>query len=215
MLVTAMRRNPAATSVGYAALERFLRLCLVVAGKNASVQEKKLDTFLEQLRKDTGCDSPFAGLRALGKNRGMIQGTALVRKRLEAVKLGQYTRLVQAFVWIALESASYPEIWKDLRNPELTRDYLLQIPGLGWKTASFFLTYSTRGVTDLAVLDTHILAWMRETGLAPDAPKASPVGKIYIDLERRFVAEARRQGKTVTELDFEIWKQRRTKPKIP
>jgi thermostable 8-oxoguanine DNA glycosylase len=53
-------------------------------------------------------------------------------------------------------------------------------------------------------LDTHVLKWLRKQGY--DAPKSTPTGRRYLELERAFIAEARKRGKNVRDLDTEVWK---------
>jgi thermostable 8-oxoguanine DNA glycosylase len=63
-------------------------------------------------------------------------------------------------------------------------DDLLAIHGVGNKTARFFLLHTRGG--DYAVLDTHILAWLRENGVE-DAPKNTPTNtQKYKELEKKF-----------------------------
>ena len=60
-------------------LEEFLLFCIVVAGKNADQQARKLEEFLQG-------NEPFAFIRSLGAKGG-------VEERLESVKLGKYRLL--------------------------------------------------------------------------------------------------------------------------
>jgi thermostable 8-oxoguanine DNA glycosylase len=56
----------------------------------------------------------------------------------------------------------------------------------------------------IAVLDTHILKWLREQGY--NVPKATPPKARYTIIEKDFLTECDKAGKTPAELDLEIWK---------
>lgn len=91
--------------------------------------------------------------------------------------------------------------WLDL----VTLDDLESVHGIGPKTARFFLLHS-RPDQNLAVLDVHILRWMREQ-LGVATPKQTPTGKKYRELEAIFLTEAAQRGTTAAQLDLDIWKQ--------
>jgi thermostable 8-oxoguanine DNA glycosylase len=81
---------------------------------------------------------------------------------------------------------------------------LLTIPGIGPKTARMILLYAFPHHANLWVpLDTHILHWLRDQGYK--APKGTPSGRLYLELEECFRKEAVSRGKTTRELDTEIW----------
>lgn len=82
---------------------------------------------------------------------------------------------------------------------------LEKIHGIGPKTARFFVLWTREDPGDYAALDVHILRWLREQGY--DAPKQTPSGRKYRELEQAFVAEAKKQGKTPKQLDAEIWEK--------
>ena len=99
----------------------------------------------------------------------------------------------------------------DLRTCE--RDALVEFPGIGYKTASFFMN-CTRRDTHCACLDTHILRWLREERGYPDAPAASPQSKKqYTHWEAIYLEEARVADRPPKELDFELWLKYSTKTK--
>jgi len=79
-----------------------------------------------------------------------------------------------------------------------TREELTKIPGIGMKLASMFLR-NTRG-SEFAVIDVHVRNFLREH---------NALGKDYLESERNFKEIARKLGKTIHELDFEIWEKRR------
>ena len=169
-------------------LQEFLLFCIVVAGKNSQQQAKKLAEFLNIWPHL----SPFEIIRRLDSHGALCT-------RLEWTRMGQYTRIVNAFRQVA-KLASLTTI---------TVSELEKVKGIGPKTARFFILHS-RPTMHLAVLDTHILKWMREQGY--NAPKATPSGQRYLTLEVNFLAEARKRGMSPADLDLAIWKEKSQKP---
>jgi thermostable 8-oxoguanine DNA glycosylase len=111
-------------------------------------------------------------------------------------KLSPYAQRYNSYVAVAKI--------KDLQTVTLNR--LLQIPGIGLKTARFFLSHS-REDFDEPMLDTHILRFLRDQGYS-DAPKSTPTNEnTYYYFANIFKNIARQLGKSVTDLDLEIWKQ--------
>lgn len=185
-------------------LQEFLLLGLFVAGKNAVVQQHKLNWFLELTRNNILPDHP----EILPFNRLAYVPSSVVEKNLRHVGAGQYRRLTESIIQLATA----------IQNGELNlrtcnREELVQFPGIGYKTASFYLIYTRRDHT-YACLDTHILRWLREERGYPDAPKTSPQSrKQYIRWEAIYLTEARDIGADPTELDFELWLKYSTKKK--
>jgi hypothetical protein len=173
-------------------LERFLLIGVCVAGKVARQQQEKFDMFEMLLwRRHRDARSLFALLRAAGEQE--------VYDTLRVVKMGQYARITAAFMGLARSA---------LELESCTRDQLCDIKGIGMKTASFFILF-TRRYAPISCLDVHILNYLRETGLAPHAPRATPGSlKLYLDLEAIFVKHAQELGRPTGELDFEIWLKR-------
>jgi len=182
-----------------AALEEFLLFCIVVAGKNAYQQAAKLEGFLRGR-------SPFAFIR-------QCVGDGSLARRLREVRLGKYTLLGRSFRRLAesgVDLGSCP--WG-----ELTR-----FPGIGIKTAKFFVLHSRPGEMH-GVLDTHVLSWMREhwspgRRRPPAVPRHSPQDRaayrfweaVYFGM----VAERhhRPSGPRPVDwarFDLELWKERR------
>jgi thermostable 8-oxoguanine DNA glycosylase len=175
-----------------AELEEFLMFAILVAGKTAKTQAKKLDSFLMDHPVKNGTlndkkDSPFEFMQRL-INLNML------KLWMMDCKLGQYNRLDKAIRGILqfqgkLDSVSVEE--------------LESIEGIGSKTSRFFLLHS-RPNQKLAVLDTHILKYMAAQGYS--VPKTTPNKKKYKAIEEDFLYECRILKKTPAELDLEIWK---------
>jgi len=139
--------NPSRTP---AELEEFLLFCVVVAGKNADQQARKLDRFLRGRR-------PFDLIRASDRD-----GT--LEARLREVRLGKYSLLGRCFREVSRSGANLRTcMWEDLTR----------FPGIGIKTAKFFVLHSRPGEMH-GVLDTHVLGWMRDRW-APAGPRTLAV----------------------------------------
>ena len=170
-------------------LQEFLLFCINVAGKKSSIEAPKLEVFIQRAKDITKESTPFNCIKKL-------------------IKLG---RLQEIMHWAKLSPYkqrynSYVDAVKlgDLQTVTLNR--LLQVPGIGLKTARFFLSHS-REDFDEPMLDTHILQFLRDNGYK-NAPKSTPsnlgVYNYYANIFKMF---ARVSGKSVTDLDLEIWKQ--------
>lgn len=168
-----------------AELEEFLMFAILVAGKTAKTQAEKLEAFLKPYTR-VGT-SPFEGLQHL------IEIGSLVTY-MKAHKLGQYNRLETAFRQILTFKGDLKKVSvQDLES----------VKGIGSKTARFFILHSRKDARH-AVLDVHILKWMREQGY--DAPKQTPTKKKYSMLEQIFLTEAWKHEMTPADFDLMIWK---------
>ncbi len=89
--------------------------------------------------------------------------------RLRQVRLGKYALLARSFRELALSGADLRRCaWEDLTR----------FPGIGIKTAKFFVLHSRPGQMH-GVLDTHVLGWMRDhwepgKGRSSAVPRHSP-----------------------------------------
>ena len=177
-------------------LEEFLMFAILVAGKGAEQQAKKLQSFLWLLVNGFGHpknSTPFELLQ-YAINSNQLEYTMMV------CKLGQYRRIGHAFTEIL-------KFKGNLKN--VTIEELESISGIGSKTARFFILHS-RPDANVAVLDTHILKWMNEQGYK-NIPKATPPKKKYTEIEKLFLQEAIRHQMTPADLDLTIWKSYATK----
>ncbi len=94
-------------------------------------------------------------------------------------------------------------ILNELSDPLRAREWLVKnVKGLGYKEASHFLR--NVGCLDLAILDRHILRYMKERGFIDEIPR-SLSGARYLKLERTFRAMAEKVGMKPGELDLYIW----------
>lgn len=164
-----------------AELQAFWLFGAFCAGKNSDYASKCLSRLLHKCE-----NNPFDYLKSLGE--------VGVHNALVAAKIGQYGRLTK-FVMQSLEL--------DLRTATL--DQLLNVHGIGSKTARFFLLH-TRPNLDYAVLDTHILKYVAEKG--HDVPKQTPTNKsLYAKIEKTFIYHARIDFPymSIADIDLMLW----------
>lgn len=167
-------------------LQFFYLFCILVAGKNASWAATKISEFFIFKPK---YQTPFQYIK---------KNAIALRNMLVANKIGQYNRIEKAF----LQSVDL-----DLKTVGL--DDLVKIFGVGPKTARFFLLHS-REDCEYAVLDTHILQWMRSVGFenAPEKTPSTLYGE-YQYWEKMFLKmiKVRFRGLTTAQADLMIWMQ--------
>ena len=157
---------------------------ILVAGKKATFAEKKMRSIMvaAKVRGDKSLFEYIERLAASG-NLGVM---------LRWWRTGRYGLIERAFRAVV-----------SLHPGTCTLEELEAVPGIGPKTARFFLLWS-RPFVRKAALDVHILHWLRDQGY--DAPKQTPpAGRTYRRLEEAFLSEADKRGKTARELDWEIW----------
>jgi thermostable 8-oxoguanine DNA glycosylase len=168
-------------------LEEFLLFCIMVAGKSALQTAKKLDVFLKFAG---NAKSPLDTIIDRDKRSCLVYVMSMC-------KLGQYDRLEKAFKGI---------IQFKNRLKSVTIEELESVHGISSKTSRFFLLHS-RPNQRIVVLDTHLLAHMRED-LGIIAPKATPDRKKYLELEQKLLGVIDESGKTFAEYDLDVWKKR-------
>lgn len=170
-------------------LQEFILFCINVAGKKSSIEAPKLEVFIERAKNITKETSPFNCIKKLIK-------LGRLNEIMHWAKLSPYAQRYNSYVAVSKI--------KDLQSVSLSR--LLEVAGIGLKTARFFLSHS-REDFDEPMLDTHILRYLRDQGYV-DAPKSTPSNEnTYLYFANIFKNIARQLGKTVTDLDLEIWKQ--------
>jgi thermostable 8-oxoguanine DNA glycosylase len=166
-----------------AELQSFWLFSLFVAGKNSDHASACLARLLSKARYNE--QNPFDYLRELGDTG--------IHNALVAARVGQYARLTKAIV---------QSLDLDLRSASL--EDLMNVFGCGPKTARFFLLHS-RPQCECAVLDTHILAWMKSKGV--DVPPATPTGEKYLELEKTFLFMVKVcfPQMSIAQVDLLIW----------
>ena len=170
-------------------LEEFILFGINVAGKKSSIEAPKLEVFIERAKNITKETLPFNCIRKLIE-LGRLQ------EIMHWAKLSPYKQRYNSYVAVSKI--------QDLRTVTLNK--LLEVAGIGLKTARFFLSHS-REDFDEPMLDTHILRFLRDQG-HKDAPKSTPSSlSVYSYYANAFKMLARTLGKSVTDLDLEIWKK--------
>lgn len=169
-------------------LLEFWLFCLFVRGKNADVQARKLQEFIEVL----------GGIETFIHHK-----RERVDETLRLVRSGQYESLVGAIMGTI---DAMRKRYSFLR--EATVAELEAIPGVGPKTSRFFVLHS-RPKVRVAVLDTHILNYMNH-GMDMDVPRSTPPsGERYKELEEAFLLQADYEGVDPAAFDLAIWRASR------
>lgn len=162
----------------------FLLWCTVTPGKRSDEITPKFNSlFIEQ--------TPTELITKHGKT---------VRSQLEKAKIGQYERISKCWKQIATQLKPFGK----LRS--ITRDKLIEIDGIGPKTASFFITHS-RPWSEVAVLDVHILKWLNKVFTRYPVPEQTPQDiNEYKKLEYMFLGICAARNMSTAEMDNHIWK---------
>lgn len=166
-------------------LEEFLMFCLAVAGKKATVIAQKIDQLL--CGAEAG-ETPFDYVARLD-----AQG--LLHDRLRAVKLGKYRVLSRAYPAVA-------SLFKG-RLREVSPADLETVVGIGPKTARYFLLHSRKDPGPIAVIDTHVMKFLRHIG--HDVPLRLPTRAEYPRLEALMIEAAGRSGMSMADFDLAVW----------
>jgi len=177
-----------------AELECFLLFCIVVAGKTAYIQARKLDEFLTSINKRLMLPehvNPFQSLKSADQH-------GILMEEILKAKLGQYKKIFNGFKYI---------IEREYNLSKMTPQILEKIPGVGMKTSRFFLLHSDTFYKDkIAILDTHILKFIKEN-IDDRAPKSTPVIPLtYRFWEDMFLSWCKQNNKNVADFDLEVWK---------
>ena len=172
-------------------LQRFLIFCICVAGKNAKAVDANVCRFLAPCARMN--KTPFDYLRH------MIETRTLWPMMMDA-RLGKYRVLKRTFRYLA-------ELADDLDLRSCAVEELELVPGIGPKTARFFLLYTRKDFKG-AALDTHVLQHLAACGFEK-VPKQTPQSpKVYRKWEQVVLELAEREGVDPAEYDNQIWKSR-------
>lgn len=172
-------------------LEEFLLFCVCAAGKNSEVQAVKLDQVINRYL-PFATNLPFATIRCLNRRGTLVDA-------LKRAKLGKYDLLSKSFTELSTAKLDLEKVhWRQL----------ITFPGIGIKTAKFFLCHSRIDFVG-AVLDTHILKFLAREHPKANIPKVSP-SQIhrYQEIESLFLAECFKRKTPPAALDLQIWKNK-------
>jgi thermostable 8-oxoguanine DNA glycosylase len=155
--------------------------CIIVAGKSAKFSN---DVLKKIFSKKPISIEPFEYIsRLISENK--------LDALLKYSKSGNYKKL----------NAAIPEIIK-LDLVKCTIEDLEKIKGIGPKTARFFILW-TRPNYKCAVLDTHVLKWLKLIG--HNVPKSTPTKYKYNKIEKIFIEECDKRDISPHLLDKLIW----------
>lgn len=168
-------------------LEELFLFAVLVAGKNARIQATKLEAFLGE----EGVKSPFVYLKKL-------IATGQLVKALKEQKIGKYKLL----------SASLEYAVTNFSNGKLryaTCEDLEKIPGVGLKTSRFFILHSRLG-SKVAVIDTHLLKYLKREFKSVTVPSVTPADpNKYKLFETLFLGSCFKEQVTPYEGDLTCW----------
>ena len=168
-------------------LEIFFFFCVAVAGKTSRVLKPAVNAFFAGRHEG---ESPYEYLRILRDRHDLYA-------KLQAHRIGQYRKLIRFILYVLNTNL-------DLRTCSL--EQLELCPGVGPKTARFFMLY-TRPNQELAVLDTHILAFLNDHGYP--VPHSTPQdSKKYRKIEEFVLHLAKAAGVSPVNFDDYIWNLR-------
>jgi thermostable 8-oxoguanine DNA glycosylase len=179
-------------------LEEFLIFCVCVANKDATRTAKSVHELLAYLQNF----AKVIGFHTVSPLQSIILYSIYhtgdnLRNLLYTYKITPHVNKTIALLEV---------IAKKINPRTCTVEDLEAIKGIGSKTARYFLLHSRPGLR-LAVLDTHILKWLRDQGV--NTPKSTPPkgSARYKELELTFLALADKLGKSPAELDLAIWNE--------
>lgn len=97
-----------------------------------------------------------------------------------------------------------------INSARVLRDYLLQLPGIGPKTASWIVR-NWLGSNEVAILDIHVVRAGQLMGLYATADR---VEQHYLRMEQRFLDLATAMNVPAADLDSLIWRNMRQSPRV-
>ena len=196
-------------------LQSFFLFAVAVAGKPSGITAEKINSMVELFMESwvenpayqeghlDVPDGPLKHLIDLTTECIWWDDISPAGRNLRHIKLGKYKQWDKLLEWFGFEvrDANY-----FLRTATL--EQLLEIPGVGDKTARFFLLHSRKG-EEVVPLDTHILKFVGKT--FSDCPKITPRGRAYNFWEERAKRLFKREIETnnyssFAEVDLAIWK---------
>ncbi len=145
----------------------------------------------------------WEAVKKLQKKNLLFSGTiSLIKPKLRGVR---FPNNKSAYIMGARKT--FPELRKKLlteNNMFVLRLYLVKnIKGYGFKEASHFLRNIGKGEA-LSILDRHILRNLKDFGAIKEIP-ASMSGKLYLEIEKKFMNVAKDLKIPPAELDLLLW----------
>ena len=176
-------------------LQEYLMFCLAVAGKKATVIASKLNELLTPMQPG---EDPFSYVLRL-------QSHGLLEAELMRVRMGKYSLLRHAYPTIAMRFSG--------RLSSVPISELETVKGIGPKTARYFALHSRARPGDIAVIDTHVMKYLRHLG--HPVPDRLPTRSNYRRLENLMIAAARSSGMGMADFDLAVWSHYASGGKTP
>jgi thermostable 8-oxoguanine DNA glycosylase len=157
----------------------------------------------------------FERLRTRGLISNYPSGSDLISQSLKepltiSGRLVTYRFWVQKARYIAAALQTLHERPAPRDSADNLRQYLLRIPGVGFKIASWIVR-NWLNSDDVAILDIHIVRAGRLMNLYS---ATDHVSRDYLDMERRFLNLARAMNTHAADLDALIWFEMRRTPRL-
>ncbi|ATH80456.1 8-oxoguanine DNA glycosylase [Ectopseudomonas mendocina] len=157
----------------------------------------------------------FAHLRNLGAFEGEVPSEELLQEWLTIpLKIGsrsvRYRFAKQKARYIHSALAALASGGAPLHSGRALRDWLLELPGIGYKTASW-IARNWLDADDVAILDIHIL---RAGALAGFFSPGLTVERHYLQLEAEFLTLSKAIGVRPSKLDALMWYQMMSAPSV-
>lgn len=152
------------------------------------------------------------------KTHGVFSGTVVEESQLfvllsEPIRHGEktirYRFAKQKSCYLAAALAKLASELAPTGSGQLLRNWLLDVPGIGYKTASW-IARNWLGADDVAILDIHIL---RAGQLGRFFKDGLTVDRHYLQLEDQFLAFSHGLGVAASELDAVIWHEMMLSPR--
>lgn len=166
-------------------LEEYFLFCLAVAGKKASMISVKLEEFLSRRSAEEGPFDYVLRLASFG----------VLGDELRRVKMGKYGLLEHAY------PASAALFYGRLSSAPVCE--LETMKGVGPKTARFFALHSRQDAGEIAVIDTHVMKFLRHMG--HNVPPRMPDRRTYPRLEQLMLQAARDANMPMPQFDLAVW----------
>lgn len=155
----------------------------------------------------------FQKLKSLGVLRGKPTEAGLFELLAQPLevdgRLIKYRFARQKARYLSTALACLADQDAPMASGKVLRDWLTQLPGIGYKTASW-VARNWLDADDVAILDIHIL---RAGALAGFFDSKFTVERHYLQLEGQFLNFANAIGVRASELDAVIWYEMMTSPK--
>jgi len=137
--------------------------------------------------------------------KGFIEKDAKELERIISKNKHRFSSMKSKYLIKAREYKCIKSVLKNYVNEgqKVARNYLAEnVLGIGLKEASHFLR--NIGYFDLAILDRHILALLKENGYIEEVPKTLTKKK-YFEIEKIFENLAKELSMSCAELDLYMW----------